>query len=370
MKLWLMLLRLIGGLLPVAQRARYLEEWQADLAGAEQLGIARRLIVTGALRSCWQIRVQRDPVVELAPGARAFMHARWAVALLGAGGILGLGAVATGGYVPAPDAVAPIRAVLQAAGWVVPALALPLLLAGYRKLTHALQAMVTPERAPLVNLALMLALLVAVYLFVAVGPGSAFSLYLVALITGLVIMVNGNFVPRQRRILQPRTRRTLAVAAGLSLLVMIGASVLQILVWNPLAKLPELELSQIYRAINDAGESTGESLVLGWVICWCFITLGFVVACYRARPAVLAEGRGLLGVWLLLVSLLGGGYFIASFPLGMSLADTFGLGGGDAGSVSTAIFLLADLCLAAAVYLGANPGRLALPAGQCAGDTA
>ncbi|WP_431709463.1 hypothetical protein [Glutamicibacter uratoxydans] len=370
MKIWFILLRGISWLLPEVQRARYLEEWQTDLGGAAEIGIPEHQVVTGALRSSWQIRRQRHPMLELAPDAQAYLYARWAVAFIGSGGVLVLGALVTGGYLVSNDATPIVRGVLTTAGWVVPAISLILLLLGYRKLTQALQALVSTQKRSFISLAMILILLLVVYLVLSSNAGAGMLLFLAALITGLILMNNARFVARERRMLKPGIRRIITWPAAMTLLLFIVLGIAQIMWWNPQAKLPGWELGKVYAQMREAGAGTGWQMVAIWATGWLAIIVGFATACYRGQPKFLAELRGFMASWFLLAALMGGGYFVASFPLGMSLADTFGLSGADAGSAGPFIFLLADLCLAAAIYLGANPGRWQLPETELLGDTA
>lgn len=60
---------------------------------------------------------------------------------------------------------------------------------------------------------------------------------------------------------------------------------------------------------------------------------------------------------------------LASFTMGLSLADSFGLSGGDAIGAGNVISLLANWSLATAIYRSANPGRWRVAGEEVAGDT-
>lgn len=140
---------------------------------------------------------------------------------------------------------------------------------------------------------------------------------------------------------------------GLAAVILYAVlGVLTILVWNPLAAMPGMELREIYRQVEDANESMGLEIVWSFGVLGTALGLAAFVTFLRRRkdpPAVV------LAVYLTLLCLGGPAYFWASFPLGMGLADTFYIGGGDKTGVG---FLL--LGASAAAFLALMPilGRL------------
>lgn len=117
-------------------------------------------------------------------------------------------------------------------------------------------------------------------------------------------------------------------AAAVVVLVVLAYAVvaaLQILVWNPLAAAPELSLPQIRAKLAASGEAISVAPVL--------ILLGLGVALAVALMAWMLSwraGRGqVLAVGLLVIAGGAPAYFVASFGVGMSLADGLGTTGGD-----------------------------------------
>lgn len=358
------LLRLISRFLPAPQRERYLEEWLADLAGARELGIAPIRVVTGALRSSWHIGRHGHVELSLPATAQGYLHARWALALLGSGGILLLGQVFAGGYQPQAGTPAAVQAVLVAMPTLLLAGAVLLLATGYWKVIRAVCAPLSGRTRGAAITVALLVLLVVLGLIVTSVAVPGVLLYLAALITALLHVANGSGVLAVRREMSCRTRAAVAIPAVLLMILLAWAGCAWILYWNPQAKVPWLELEQIYAQMDHVNEAPGLALVLAWAISFSLLGGWFGYATWRGRHGILWEARTLAASWLGLFALLAGGYFVASFPMGMSLADTFGIGGGDAGSVGLLVMLLGNLALAAAVFAAASPGAIAPAAGE------
>ncbi|MEE2524599.1 hypothetical protein V1639_13905 [Pseudarthrobacter sp. J75] len=115
--------------------------------------------------------------------------------------------------------------------------------------------------------------------------------------------------------------------AGLAAVVLYAVlGVLTILVWNPSAAMPALELSEIYRQVEAASETMGLGVVAAFGVMGIGLGLTAAVVFWRRKtdpPSLI------LAVYLTLLALAGPAYFWASFPFGMGLADTFAIGGGD-----------------------------------------
>ena len=150
----------------------------------------------------------------------------------------------------------------------------------------------------------------------------------------------------------PRRR----VAAGLlgaagTLLVLAYAvfAALQIQVLNPLATMPGSTLGEIRAAVGSTGNSWGGGLMTG----------GRVPGPLLAAALTGAGGRGRLSarammVWMLVLLMLGSlAYFVASFPAGMSLADTFMVGGADHSPWANLLHAISVASLGALIVLGA-----------------
>lgn len=146
----------------------------------------------------------------------------------------------------------------------------------------------------------------------------------------------------------PGTPRAHAIAlVGTTLVVLYAAfAALQILVLNPLAAVPGRSLAEIQADMAAAGEPTGAVpafIVLGIGVA---LALAFLVVVFwrgEARP-----GAALLG-YALLLACGAPAYFFASFGAGMSLADTYGISGGDHAPWAKVLYVVS----AAALVVGA-----------------
>lgn len=116
--------------------------------------------------------------------------------------------------------------------------------------------------------------------------------------------------------------------AGISAVVLYAVlGVLNILVWNPLAALPGMELREIYAEVEAASETTGFGVVAAYGVIGIVLGLAAAVTFWVRRRDM--TNVAVLAVYLTLLCLGGFGYFWASFPLGMGLADTFYISGGN-----------------------------------------
>jgi hypothetical protein len=101
---------------------------------------------------------------------------------------------------------------------------------------------------------------------------------------------------------------------------------LQVLVWNPLAAVPGLTLSEIHAELDRVGQSFSATPVILWAV------LGVSAATLLALSALRPNGLALSHIAFAYSLLLVGGapslFFVAFLP-GMQLADGFGITGGD-----------------------------------------
>lgn len=142
------------------------------------------------------------------------------------------------------------------------------------------------------------------------------------------------------------------LAAGAAVPGLVAAlavlSALQIFVLNPLAAAPDGRgLGRVYADLGAAGEG-GFPFVLSALI----LAAGLGVAAILAFIVWRREEVDPLAVLALgLASLVAAtpAYFIASFGMGMALADTYGIGGADHSPWARPIYVLSALALAALV---------------------
>lgn len=122
-------------------------------------------------------------------------------------------------------------------------------------------------------------------------------------------------------------RARIAVAAmGTALVIAYAAlMVLQILVLNPLAAAPGRTLEQIHLDMEAANQSLMPGFAIGIPAFGVALALVLAAIGMRARMPASVLGMGYLA--LLVVG--SPAYLVASFGAGMSLADTYSIGGAD-----------------------------------------
>ncbi|MCR2783748.1 MULTISPECIES: hypothetical protein [unclassified Microbacterium] len=151
------------------------------------------------------------------------------------------------------------------------------------------------------------------------------------------------------------TRVTLGVAFGLTALTLVVLSVAQILVWNPLAKVPGLTLEQIYAEMTAAGQlpPAGHVILGMWAVVWGLAAIVFPIGV--RVPWVSARRVAVMG--FAMVGLIGTTQWIPAFGIGMALADTFLTSGEDASPVGAVIMIAGNVALAAAALIAIAPLR-------------
>lgn len=143
-----------------------------------------------------------------------------------------------------------------------------------------------------------------------------------------------------------------AVLAAANLAV-VALGTLHLLVWNPLAKVPELTLPEIFAALEARGGMDGSPLA--WAIASTLLTAaGAIGALMGARRGLVTPHQVVTG-GLLLVHATSFFLWWAGFGLGLELADTFATSGGDASPASALLALAGAVCLAAAILLQLRP---------------
>ncbi|GAA1057912.1 hypothetical protein GCM10017608_03140 [Agromyces luteolus] len=159
-----------------------------------------------------------------------------------------------------------------------------------------------------------------------------------------------------------------AVLAAAELAV-VALGALHLLVWNPMAAVPELSLAQIYGILVER-----YGVVDGGPFVWAFgatlaTVAGSIVAIQGARRGIVST-HDVVTVGLLLIHATTFFLWWAGFALGLNLADAFATVGGDVSSVGSLLALVGASCLAAAILLqlrrapvrdddpAANPGGI------------
>ena len=355
---------LIARTLPAPIRARYREEWLADLDGAAELGFARSSIVGGAITTAATID-RGDPVISGMPrSALAARHARWAAGMLGSAVVLGLGLFFWGGFrgfvregMAGGEALAvagsalQVVAVILVVGGAVTALAAAILN------TSALG----PRRVIIALLAVPIGAIVIVgaMLFVPLLG------ILGAVVGAAALLVIFASAPTNRDAAAPasRSRRVLlALPWSLLTLIAVATGVLHITVWNPLARVPGLTLDEIYAAMAAANQDAGAGFITAWAVIWALAAITLPILCAIPAFGRALSARRILVLGLLMVVMTVFFEFFAGFGIGMSLADTFFTSGGDAAVTGPVLTIVGMLALVAALLIGFAPARLPKPA--------
>lgn len=151
-----------------------------------------------------------------------------------------------------------------------------------------------------------------------------------------------------------RERRHAVGAAYLGVALMLAyaiAMVLQILVWNPLAAVPGRTLEQIQADMAAAGEGSpaGDVMVFAVAAMGVALAVALTIATIverRPDPRRTAAGVGTI------LAFGAPAYFVASFGRGMGLADTYGIGGGDASNGAVPLLVASAAGLLVACVFG------------------
>lgn len=170
---------------------------------------------------------------------------------------------------------------------------------------------------------------------------------------------------------RPRRRSTVVVAAVGTALVLGYATLalVQILYLNPLAAAPDRTLAEIHRDLAVANESLSAPMafaIMGIGPIFAVVVLGLTAARRIANPWATAL------IYLAVLTVGPGAYFVASFGAGMSLADTYGISGADYSPWARPLYfvsLAAAVLLVATAIVGARQGRFAPPSDRVANAT-
>lgn len=337
-----LLIRLIAGVLPAHSTPRYREEWEADLAGAHELGISPASIVVGAAATAISIDRLDPAVTGMSRGALAVRRARWAGLFLGTALVLGFGWLV--GALPLAIQVIAMVSVLVGT----------LLLAGAAVAAFGGNG---PRRVVLgFGVIIGAVLVMAVSLFMPLfGVLSFFGLGagLVTLLIAAGRSGEGASMPRARRIL-------LALLFSVMTLVVGSLGIVHIVVWNPLAKLPGMTLDEIYAQMAAAGEGTGAAFIVAWAVCWTLgaAALPIVVALPFANRRIGARAIATAGFLLIGATVFG--QWFAGFSMGMGIADTFMTSGGDAAVSGLVLSWIGQVAIIGALCCALPPRALAL----------
>ncbi|WP_247827195.1 hypothetical protein [Arthrobacter antioxidans] len=153
-------------------------------------------------------------------------------------------------------------------------------------------------------------------------------------------------------------RTVVVIVLGLAACVAYAVvGTLQILVWNPLAAVPGLDLPEIYRQMREAREPMAVNLVVIWGVIGVALGLAVGLLATLRRWSVLR----IAALYLCVITLGAPSHVLASFNPGMSLADAFAIGGGDYTIWGAVLYGVSAVALLALIVLlrGARPASAA-----------
>ncbi|MBM7502969.1 hypothetical protein ACFPER_05785 [Agromyces aurantiacus] len=177
-------------------------------------------------------------------------------------------------------------------------------------------------------------------------------LALAAAVGGYAIVVLG-LTEHRRDARRPSTVAAVAVVLGVANLAVIALGILHLLVWNPLARVPGLELAEIYTALDARGGIDGGPVL--WALAALLVTVAAgALAVVGGRRGTVTPHQAVTGGLLLIHAT---SFFLwwAGFGLALEIADAFGLSGGDASPVGSLLALVGAGCLAAAILMQLGP---------------
>jgi hypothetical protein len=150
------------------------------------------------------------------------------------------------------------------------------------------------------------------------------------------------------RAMTTRHASTLAIGAAGALLVMAYATLaaVQILVLNPLAAVPGKSLGRIHADMAAMNESPGSAMtltILGAGVALALVVLLLLTVRSDSTPTAAVVA------YLTMLAFGAPAYFIASFGPGMSLADTYGIGGADYSRWALPLYAISLLSVVALV---------------------
>jgi hypothetical protein len=320
-------------LLPDARRERYREEWSADLRDAPAAGVSSAQLVSGAFGVV--LRAPRSPeAFGLSQGALTGRRLRWAAAWVTAAAMLALGSMFTSPFLDGGafgDARSIVLAVVALVGGV-----------GLIWLAAAMHGLLAQRRAALRWTVSLGIIVLSVPVLAALAFTVMPMMILGGMVAGVVTLVFTWALPAEA---DPERRRTwpgLPARLGTRATALIGAlvvlggaafSVVHILVWNPLSKVPGLSLPELYAQMSDRGEPAGAAVA--WAVVWgaTWVPLGllFLATAIFGNRGILRRLDARRVARAALVALVGIGFtqWVAGFSMGMSVADAFAVGGGD-----------------------------------------
>lgn len=349
------LIRLSVRTLPERLRDRYREEWLADLQRVPELGVSRLAVLAGALAMSAGLDRDDPAVTGIPVKVETIRRARWSASFLCGALILAFGAFmySLRGFAPYLDGGA-----LAAASTPVLTLIASFALIGIAKGIGAVRIGIAAYGVKwVVRMVLLGVGVVLAVPFVSIFPIFGMLMALAGVTTALFLAAGG---PRGQLPQQPFTAMSRVGLSSMLALLAVGVvvvGVLHILVWNPLAKMPGMGLSDIYAAMAEAQQPSGVVVVATWAALFIAAALALPICCSLKRFAGPRSTRRIIVAGVMLVTTAGVTQWLAGFTTGMSMADTFFISGGDA-AISGALLNVATLLgMIVAVFAALVPAR-------------
>ncbi|MFC7621344.1 hypothetical protein [Microlunatus sp. GCM10028923] len=285
--------------------------------------------------------------MDTSGGSDTAARARWAAAFLGSAAVL------LGGY---PYTLYDGAIGVAAVGVAAAILILAGVLLGSAGLALGVPLLVRALRTPVPLTVLLVAAGVATLAVLTVVMAIPYGNLMALMVLGGSQLA---YVEPGARPTDPATRFRIALPFSAAMLALLPIMILQVTVWNPLAKLPGLSLDQIYGRLAAVGEPTGAPIIIVWAVVWGGLALAFPVFCRLGRKSTVATTRRVVIAGLLLVAMVGYTSWITAFGMGMSMADTFeqAPSGGDAAPVGKIIAMVGQLSAVAALFVGCPAWR-------------
>jgi hypothetical protein len=206
-----------------------------------------------------------------------------------------------------------------------------------------------PRWRTLLAVAVAVAAPVLVQLTGAAGSPFTILLALAAAVAGYALIVFGLAEHRPEPVRPARVGVAVGALAAANLAV-VALGTLHLLVWNPLAKVPDRGLAEIYATI--AGRSGVVDLApVVWAVVSTAVTVGVSAGALFAARRGLVNAHQVVTGGLLLVHATSFFLWWAGFGIGMDLADAFATSGADASPIGSLLALTGAACLAAAILM-------------------
>ncbi|QLD12286.1 hypothetical protein [Microbacterium oleivorans] len=353
-----LLLRAFARTMPAASRDRYLEQWRADAAGAEDAGLRRGDVVRGALAVVATADRDAPRLTGEPRGAAPRRLSRRGVSVALAAAVLAAALWVTGGR----DLDSAVRldpgfaAGIDAARVALEALAgCGIALAAAYVIGAAVVSRRAIARIAFGSAALGLLMLMVATIWsdaAAVSP-LALGLAVGGIAVGLAAAWRSTALALVPRSAPVRERWPLAVLGVTAVASLIALGAVDTLVWNPRAKVPGLTIGEIYDemiAADGFSPAFAAAHVAAWAAIWLLASLFVAVFALSPAGAWLTPRR--LGI--LFLTIVGAALFFrlfAGFSIGMSLADTFWTSGADESPLSLVFQLVGPSAVAVAAIL-------------------